>query len=363
MNLLKHVKNRQSLNEKQWEEWNSTIFSLFWKIWLLTLFVELLLFVFYQPTPACGKGYYFYLFIVKPSGIELLALVAFQLVFTRVFKSYNRRIVSVYTILLISIFAGATVCVHTSVAMLPAMLLLPMMLTPLYKDVLMTMLQAVIVIILYIADYFYFIPNSPYIPPQTPFSPVVDICIFIGGTIVTYVILEKVNQDIVINEERSRRDSLTHLYNHESFYEELEYYRKQFEKDHRAFSVIIADIDNFKKVNDTYGHAFGDEVIHKVGELFMEHSKKDGFSARYGGEEFSMILRHDAPEAVAEKIRADFAAFVFRTPLGNAQFTLSLGAAVYDRPRTSASSFFEEADSALYEAKRSGKNRVVVRRG
>lgn len=360
MTLQKKTGTSPVLNEKQWKEWNTAIFSLVWKIFLLTLFVELLLFVFYQPTPACSKGYYFYLFIVKPSGIELLALMLFQWLFTRVFKSYNRRFVSLYTILLISIFAGATVCVHTSVAMLPAMLLLPMMLTPLYKDVLMTMLQAVLVIILYIADYFYFIPNSPYIPPQTPFSPFVDISIFIGGTIVTYVILEKINQDIVLNEERSRRDSLTHLYNHESFYEELEYYRKSFEKDRRPFSVIIADIDNFKKVNDTYGHAFGDEVIQKVGTLFMEYSKKDGFSARYGGEEFSMLLRHDAPEAVAEKIRAEFAAFVFHAPLGDVQFTLSLGAAVYDRPRTSASAFFEEADSALYEAKRSGKNRVVV---
>lgn len=360
MALLKNAKSNQTLNDKQWDEWNHAIFSLFWKIWLLTLFVELLLFIFYQPTPECSKGYYFYLFIVKPSGIELLALVLFQLIFTRVFKSHNRRTVSVYTILLISIFAGATVCVHTSVGMLPAMLLLPMMLTPLYRDIIMTMLQAVLVILLYIANYFYFTPNTPYMLPQTSFSPVVDICIFIGGTVVTCVILEKVNQDIVINEERSRHDSLTHLYNHECFYEELEYYRKRYEKDQKPFSVIIADIDNFKKVNDTYGHAFGDEVIHKVGELFMENSKKEGFSARYGGEEFSMLLRHDAPEAVAEIIRADFAAFVFQTPLGEAQFTLSLGAAVYDYPRASASSFFEEADSALYEAKRSGKNRVVL---
>ncbi len=274
MSLLKNAGDNQTLNEKQWEDWNTAIFSLFWKIWILTLFVELLLFIFYQPTPACSKSYYFYLFIVKPSGIELFALVSFQILFTRIFKFRRRRIVSVYTILLISIFAGATVCVHTSVAMLPAMLLLPMMLTPLYKDILMTALQAVLVILLYIADYFYFIPNSPYMPPQTSFSPVVEACIFIAGTIVTCVILEKVNRELVINEERSRHDSLTHLYNHESFYEELEYYQKKFEKDHRPFSVIIADIDNFKKVNDTYGHAFGDEVINKVGELFMENGKK-----------------------------------------------------------------------------------------
>ncbi len=359
MALLKNTKSSKTLNEKQWKEWNKTIFSLFWKIWLLTFFIELLLFLFFRPTPACSKAYYFYLFIATPSGLELLVLVSFELLFTRLFQSHSRRVVSIYTIFLISSFAGITVCVHTSVGMLPAMLLLPMMLTPLYRDHLMTLLQAVLVILLYIANYFYFTPNTPYMLPQTPFSPFVEICIFIGSMIVTCVILEKVNQDIVINEERSRRDSLTHLYNHEAFYEELEYYQKEFEKTHCPFSVIIADIDNFKKVNDTYGHAFGDEVIQKVGQLFLENSKKEGFSARYGGEEFSMLLPHNLPETVAEKIRADFAAFPFQTASGPAHFTLSLGTAIYDRPCPSASAFFEKADNALYQAKRNGKNCVV----
>ena len=94
--------------------------------------------------------------------------------------------------------------------------------------------------------------------------------------------------------------------------------------------------------------------------MFLEHSKKEGFSARYGGEEFSMLLPHNLPEAVAEKIRADFAAFSFQTASGPAHFTLSLGAAIYDCPRPSASSFFEEADNALYQAKRNGKNCVVT---
>ena len=139
----------------------------------------------------------------------------------------------------------------------------------------------------------------------------------------------------------------------------MEYYQKEFEKTHCPFSVIIADIDNFKKVNDTYGHAFGDEVIQKVGQLFLENSKKEGFSARYGGEEFSMLLPHNLPETVAEKIRADFAAFPFQTASGPAHFTLSLGTAIYDRPCPSASAFFEKADNALYQAKRNGKNCVV----
>lgn len=363
MALSKNIKSNKILNERQWKEWNTTIFSLFWKIWLFTLGIELLLFLFFHPTPECSKAYYFYLFIVVPSGLELLVLVSFEIIFTRFFKVYSQRIVSVYTILLISAFAGITVCVHTSVSMLPAMLLLPMMLTPLYRDHLMTFLQAVLVVFLYMANYFYFTPNTPYMLPQTPFSPFIDLCIFISCTIVTCIILEKVNQDVVISEERSKRDSLTHLYNHEAFYEELKYYQKEFEKTHIPFSVIIADIDDFKKVNDTYGHSFGDEVIQKVGQLFLENSKKEGFSARYGGEEFSMLLPHDMPESIAEKIRADFAAFSFQTASGPVHFTLSLGTAVYDHSYVNGSSFFEEADNALYQAKRNGKNCVMSCKG
>ena len=112
---------------------------------------------------------------------------------------------------------------------------------------------------------------------------------------------------------------------------------KRYEEKKETFSVMIADIDNFKKVNDTYGHAFGDEVIRQVVVAFAEGHGNNDFSARYGGEEFAMIL----PKRGREK-----------------HFTLSIGVAEYTKTYENASTFFEQADKALYEAKRSGKNRV-----
>lgn len=360
MAFQKNPENFRKLNTKQWSEWNRTIFTLFWKLWLIILAVQLFLFIFFEPIDSFSRWDYFKLFILRPSGLQGIILAAFQLIFTKLIISEKRRVVSLYTILLITAFAGITVCVHTSVRMLQALLILPMMLTPLYKDKLMTVLQAVLVIILYALSYFYFTPNAPLILPDNSFSPYVELSIFIGGTIATCIILEKVNQSIVLNEARSKHDSLTHLYNHENFYEELEFYRHQFKKKGNNFSIIIADIDSFKKVNDTYGHAFGDEVIRQVGELFMKHGKKDAFSARYGGEEFAMILPHANPISMAEAIRKDFEAFPFQTAEGERHFTLSLGAAIYDKEYPSGSAFFEEADNALYEAKRTGKNRTVL---
>ncbi len=350
----------KKLNEKQWQEWHTNIYLLFWKIWGIILFVQLFLILFYQPTADYSRLQYFCHFILLPSGLEGILLILLHLIFTKIIVSRKRRAVSVYTILLISSFAAITVFIHTSVTSLPTMLILPMMLTPLYKDKIMTLLQAVIVIIIYALSQFYFIPHNTIILPDTSSSPLVEFFIFIGGTIATIIILERVNASLLLTEERSVRDSLTHLYNHESFYEELEYYRNQFDQNHTVFSVIIADIDNFKKVNDTYGHAFGDEVIRQLGDLFIQTGKKEAFSARYGGEEFTMILPYADPVPVAEQIRAGFEAISFKTDDGIRHFTLSLGAAVYDRKHESGSRFFEKSDAALYDAKNAGKNRVVL---
>ncbi len=352
--------NRRKISGKQLTEWNRAVFSLFWKIWLIILLIQLFLFIFYEPTPECSSMQYFKQFILVPSGLELIVLVSFQIIFTKLYHTERRRIVSLYTIILITAFAGITVCVHTSVNMLQALLLIPMMLTPLYKDRLMTLVQAFFLIVLYILSDFYFIPKAAYILPDNDFSPYVELSIFISATIATFFILERVYSTIVLNEDRSRHDSLTHLYNHESFYEELDFCRNRYAKRGQTFSVIIADIDNFKKVNDTYGHAFGDEVIRKVGELFMAAGKKNGFSARYGGEEFAMISNSDNPVTIAEEIRQNFENFTFETPNGSSSFTLSLGAAIYNKPYASASAFFEEADNALYHAKNTGKNKVVL---
>ena len=110
-----------------------------------------------------------------------------------------------------------------------------------------------------------------------------------------------------------------------------------------------------------YGHAFGDEVIRKVVVAFAEGHGNSDFCARYGGEEFAMILpKRGIEEAagIAENIRKKFEEIAFQTELGEKHFTLSIGVAEYTKIYENASTFFEQADKALYEAKRSGKNRV-----
>ena len=185
--------------------------------------------------------------------------------------------------------------------------------------------------------------------------------IFVGTVCGMLVALELVNDSAIVNDERSKRDSLTKLYNHESFYEELEYYQRRYEENRERFSLAVIDIDNFKNVNDTYGHAFGDVVLKEVADICARHKGAAGFCARYGGEEFAIIFKGAGvgqAEEMAEQIRQEFEQKMFTTPQGERSFSVSIGVAEYDRAYPGASAFFEVADAALYCAKREGKNQV-----
>lgn len=360
MEQIRYTKSQKWMSSDKWESWHKEMFSMFWKILLVAFVVEMFLLVFFKPTADCSRIYYFFLFVVRPTGLQIGAVLLFQFIFTKLVRTYNRRYVSIYTICLISILVGALVCVHTSIALMPILLMTTMILTPLYKDKWMTILQAVFLAIIYIADCFYFIPHSPYMPVSNRF---IEVSFFIGTLIATLLLVERVNISGIMDEERSKRDSLTHLYNHETFYEELKYRRKRYQERGDGFSVMIGDIDDFKKINDTYGHAFGDRVITRIAEIFLQYGGKESFLARYGGEEFAMILPDtDGKKAieVAENIRKQFEEQIFQTEMGDMHFTISLGVAAYSDGTEKVSDFFEKADSALYQAKSKGKNCVML---
>lgn len=188
----------------------------------------------------------------------------------------------------------------------------------------------------------------------------------IGGLV--YYNAKYVHDQTMLLGDATRMDAATGLYNHECFYEELEKRMEAFaqipekEREDACFCLLIADIDNFKKVNDTYGHAFGDEVLLGLANIFKNYCGSKDFAARYGGEEFVLIVggchKRDALTR-ANTIRRRFEDTVFTDASGEEhQFTVSLGVAEYDKPWNTASKFFDQADQALYQAKNTGKNRV-----
>ena len=163
--------------------------------------------------------------------------------------------------------------------------------------------------------------------------------------------------------DTKERDSLTHLLNRQSLDQTLaqvrSYYRANPEKNAQGLAswLAVLDIDNFKAVNDTYGHIFGDEVLIHFSNILQEQMRFSDFLFRFGGEEFIVILNQvnrDGAKVAFERLRRSVEQYNF--PSG--QVTVSIGCGFIDCGKASEV-ILEEADKAVYAAKSAGRNRVV----
>lgn len=157
-----------------------------------------------------------------------------------------------------------------------------------------------------------------------------------------------------------RTDALTGLANRRYFFEGLENIMSLAKRHRTPLSLIMADLDHFKTINDTYGHAGGDQVLKGFGVLFQKYSRKEDLAARFGGEEFIVALPlTDSSGALvfAEKIR--FALEEMKWDQIKSKVTGSFGISQF-QPGDTPESFIERADKALYQAKAAGRNRVMV---
>lgn len=157
-------------------------------------------------------------------------------------------------------------------------------------------------------------------------------------------------------------DGLTELYNHRYFQDTL---RKQMDiarRYNQPFSLIIADIDFFKKFNDTYGHQAGDAVLRQVAQILKKNSRTTDYVCRYGGEEMSIILPNTSAEEAlnnANRICKAVAEKPFQlTPVDSATVTISLGVATFPENAQTPQDLIEWADKGLYYAKEHGRNQV-----
>ncbi|MHB9020197.1 MAG: GGDEF domain-containing protein [Minisyncoccota bacterium] len=161
-------------------------------------------------------------------------------------------------------------------------------------------------------------------------------------------------------------DGLTPAYNHRYFQETLQREVHRHERRENArFSLAMLDIDNFKRINDTYGHQAGDQILKRLVQLLLENVRDADTVARYGGEEFALILPEQGLEGaleVAERIRGLLEGGSLPIGQGDTEVrvTVSIGIAVFPDDGAGASSLVARADAALYQAKRTGKNRVCV---
>ncbi|HEX7154748.1 MAG TPA: diguanylate cyclase [Thermoanaerobaculia bacterium] len=157
-------------------------------------------------------------------------------------------------------------------------------------------------------------------------------------------------------------DGLTKLHNHRYFQDELARAFEESQRYQRPLSLAMIDIDFFKKVNDTYGHAAGDDVLKAVARLYSESVRSTDLVARYGGEEFAVMMPEtnlDDAIAFAEKIRKLVEGATMQTQAGPLTATVSIGVASVPHTRIPTSKeLIVSADKALYRAKKNGRNQV-----
>lgn len=163
-----------------------------------------------------------------------------------------------------------------------------------------------------------------------------------------------------VAQERAMTDALTGLLNRYGLQRVLSHEHAEARRYARALSCLMVDLDNFKTINDTFGHMAGDALLRRVAAILSEIVRRSDMVSRYGGDEFLVLLPEtdlEGADALSEKIRATVAAEVFGDTEPRFQLTLSIGAAtLYDDE--SGNDMIARADMALYAAKEQGRNRV-----
>ena len=215
-----------------------------------------------------------------------------------------------------------------------------------------------------LAEYMY--QNSTIIPLKDTKGNVDHICLIIYDVTevaVNRLQIQKANEQL---RYLSRMDGLTGLLNRKTWETELEEEFLRFARHHHTCSLLIFDIDHFKKINDGYGHPAGDEVIRQTARVLKESIREIDIAGRYGGEEFVVILVDTDAEGalvVAERIRTQMEVNTVTYDNQTIKYTVSLGIAELTTAISDKTQWIDCADQGLYKAKESGRNNSVIYKG
>lgn len=197
--------------------------------------------------------------------------------------------------------------------------------------------------------------NCTIIPLKNPRGEVSHICLIV------YDVTEEAVNRLQL-QRLSSTDNLTGLLNRKSLEEQVTLQFKRFQRNQRPASLLMLDIDHFKRINDTYGHPAGDDVIRAAATVLKDGVRDIDAVGRYGGEEFVVALEDTDAEGafvVAERLRTAVEQTVV-THGADIRFTISLGICALDSSIASVEEWLEAADKGLYRAKEGGRNRAEI---
>lgn len=184
----------------------------------------------------------------------------------------------------------------------------------------------------------------------------------VDPTLLTLLVLNRVERGRRVR-EMAHRDGLTGLLNHATLMTELDHAVEAARRRTEPFAFVMADLDHFKRVNDTYGHQVGDNVLVHLARMFQRFGRSSDLLARYGGDEFAMILLNNTGEGASTltaRIRKTLVDEPPMSPTGSPiTIKMSFGISVYPEDGETADALVEAADRALYQSKRLGRDRVM----
>lgn len=184
----------------------------------------------------------------------------------------------------------------------------------------------------------------------------------VDPTLLTLLVLNRIERGRRVR-EMAHRDGLTGLLNHATLMAELDHAVEAARRRQESFAFVMADLDHFKRINDTYGHLVGDTVLVHLARMLQRLGRSSDLLARYGGDEFAMILLNntaEGAEVLADRIRKALVEDPAAAPDGSPiMIKMSFGIAVYPEDGNTADQLVESADRALYQSKRLGRDRVM----
>ncbi|MCP3875485.1 MAG: GGDEF domain-containing protein [Desulfobacteraceae bacterium] len=177
--------------------------------------------------------------------------------------------------------------------------------------------------------------------------------------------LKQLHQELEKSQQEAQTDTLTKLINRRGLEKKLELERIRAKQNDSAFSIIMLDIDHFKRVNDTFGHLVGDSLLKSIALILKKHLRRNDVAARYGGEEFLILLPEtniEGAKAAGEKIRKALSTKEWKlkeTGESMGRITVSMGIALYELNEPEKM-LIKRADDALYLAKTNGRDLVIT---
>lgn len=210
------------------------------------------------------------------------------------------------------------------------------------------------------AEEYLFRRDGSRIPVQMTVTPICEngVC---GGAVVAFHDISEIKEKEEVLTQMARTDALTGLCNRRHFIELLDAEIRRWQRTGQPAALLMVDLDFFKRVNDTWGHAVGDEVLRHFAKVLRHSLRRIDIPGRIGGEEFAVILPDSTMDdalAAAERLRANVESSSATTACGEVAVTVSIGVSLFNAGDVSNDAPLRRADEALYRAKMAGRNRV-----